>query len=184
MPQVFGLVQNISLIVPSGTVMPFSSSITPSGFIFCDGSAISRTVYASLFSAINTLYGVGDGSTTFNIPDCRGIFLRGVGTNGVISASNGSSYNGNLAAYVRDQMQGHHHPDSGHVHGPPPGTSAYVINSSGYALIGGGGQGFSVNSGTGYAAIGNPSTDGSNGTPLTGAQTQPANLSVRYLIKY
>ena len=62
--------------IPIGSVSAFSASV-PSGWIDCDGSAISRTSYASLFSEIGTLYGVGDGSTTFNIPDLRGEFIRG-----------------------------------------------------------------------------------------------------------
>lgn len=60
-----------------GQVCFFAMLTAPAGFLFCDGSAVSRTTYASLFSAIGTLYGVGDGSTTFNLPDLRGEFIRG-----------------------------------------------------------------------------------------------------------
>lgn len=55
--------------LPSGVYLPFGGSVAPSGFLLCDGSAISRTVYADLFAAIGENYGVGNGSTTFNIPD-------------------------------------------------------------------------------------------------------------------
>jgi microcystin-dependent protein len=62
---------------PSGIIAPFAGSSAPSGWLICNGIAYSRTTYASLFTAIGTLWGVGDGSTTFNIPDLRGQFLRG-----------------------------------------------------------------------------------------------------------
>ena len=56
-------------IWPAGTI--------PSGYLECDGSAVSRTTYATLFAVIGTMYGAGDGTTTFNLPDYRGEFLRG-----------------------------------------------------------------------------------------------------------
>lgn len=52
----------------------------PPGWLFCDGRAVSRTTYAALFAAIGTKFGVGDGSTTFNIPDLRGRVMVGSGT--------------------------------------------------------------------------------------------------------
>lgn len=69
-------------IAPTGTVLPFAGSTAPEGWLLCDGTAKSRTTYANLFAVISTTYGVGDGSTTFNIPDMRGVFPRGSGTNG------------------------------------------------------------------------------------------------------
>lgn len=53
----------------------------PEGYLYCDGSAIGRETYKELFDAIGTLYGAGDGSTTFNILDLRGLFVRGDGGN-------------------------------------------------------------------------------------------------------
>lgn len=61
---------------PSGAVHYFAMSTAPSGWLKANGAAISRTTYAGLFAAIGTVFGVGDGSTTFNIPDLRGEFLR------------------------------------------------------------------------------------------------------------
>lgn len=66
-------VQNL---VPPGVVFPYAGPTPPTGWLLCDGSAVSRTTYARLFAAIGTVYGVGDGSTTFNLPDLRGEFLR------------------------------------------------------------------------------------------------------------
>lgn len=62
---------------PAGAVMHFAMNAAPSGWLKADGTAVSRTTYASLFAAIGTTFGVGDGSTTFNLPDLRGEFVRG-----------------------------------------------------------------------------------------------------------
>jgi hypothetical protein len=64
--------------VPSGAVMVFAMNSAPSGYLACNGTAVSRTTYAALFAAIGTTYGAGDGSTTFTLPDLRGEFLRGI----------------------------------------------------------------------------------------------------------
>lgn len=69
-------------VAPTGTVLPFAGSVAPEGWAFCDGSAKSRTGYSKLFAVISTSFGTGDGSTTFNLPDMRGVFPRGSGTNG------------------------------------------------------------------------------------------------------
>lgn len=55
--------------VPVGTVLVFAGSTAPTGYLLCDGSAVSRTTYSALFSVIGTTYGVGDGSSTFNLPN-------------------------------------------------------------------------------------------------------------------
>jgi microcystin-dependent protein len=65
-----------ALVMPTGVVLPFAGTAAPTGWLACDGTAISRTTYASLFAAVSTSYGVGDGSTTFNLPDFRGRFPR------------------------------------------------------------------------------------------------------------
>ena len=57
---------------PAGIVSQFAGSTAPTGWMLCDGTAVSRTTYASLFAAIGTTYGAGDGSTTFNLPNLRG----------------------------------------------------------------------------------------------------------------
>ena len=63
--------------VPSGAVMHFAMKSAPTGWLKADGSAVSRTQYPALFAAIGTTFGVGDGRTTFNLPDLRGEFVRG-----------------------------------------------------------------------------------------------------------
>jgi microcystin-dependent protein len=65
-------------LTPPGAISGFGGAAVPSGWLLCDGSAVSRTTYASLFAIIGVAYGYGDQSTTFNVPDFRGQFLRGV----------------------------------------------------------------------------------------------------------
>ena len=59
-------------VMPVGCVIPFAGAAAPTGWLLCQGQAVSRTTYAQLFSVIGTTYGSGDGSTTFNLPDMRG----------------------------------------------------------------------------------------------------------------
>ena len=71
-----------AVALPPGVVLPFAGAgNVPDGYYLCDGSAVSRTDDAGLFAAIGTAYGAGDGSTTFNLPDFRGKFLRGYKAN-------------------------------------------------------------------------------------------------------
>lgn len=63
--------------VPSGTIIWTARNTAPTGYLPADGAAVSRTTYAALFSAISTGFGAGNGSTTFNVPDLRGEFIRG-----------------------------------------------------------------------------------------------------------
>ena len=67
--------------IPTGVVMPYAGTAAPTGWSICDGSAISRTTYANLFSVTSTAFGVGDGSTTFNIPNLSDRLLLGKGSN-------------------------------------------------------------------------------------------------------
>jgi phage-related tail fiber protein len=62
---------------PAGSVLWFAMQIPPNGYLACNGQAVSRTTYLTLFQAIGTVFGAGDGSSTFNIPDLRGEFVRG-----------------------------------------------------------------------------------------------------------
>lgn len=60
------------LITPAGIVTPYAGTTAPTGWLMCDGSAVSRATYAALYTAIGTAYGAGDGTTTFNLPDAKG----------------------------------------------------------------------------------------------------------------
>ena len=76
----------VTTSVPTGAVWMFSTGTAPSGWLLCDGSAVSRTTYATLFGVIGTTYGVGDGSTTFNLPNFSSKFPYG-GTPGATGGS-------------------------------------------------------------------------------------------------
>jgi microcystin-dependent protein len=77
----------------SGMVVDFAGSTAPEGWLECDGSAVSRTTYADLFAAIGVIHGSGDGSTTFNLPDARGIFRRGRQVLTTVSGSGSAASN-------------------------------------------------------------------------------------------
>jgi hypothetical protein len=69
---VSGLGATPTNVIPVGMLSPYAGTSAPANWLLCDGSAVSRTTYAALFAVTSTAYGVGDGSTTFNVPDLRG----------------------------------------------------------------------------------------------------------------
>tara|TARA_R100001463_G_scaffold29577_1_gene67213 strand:+ start:146 stop:688 length:543 start_codon:yes stop_codon:yes gene_type:complete len=167
-----------------GMIAPFGMSSVPTGWLACDGSAVSRTTYADLFTAIGTTWGAGDGSSTFALPDLEGAFLRGTGGHGThqMATEGGSDHftGPNVGSFEDDQMQGHQHTQlsvgSGVLSG---GSTSGGLN---YLLAVGGSSGFSnIHYGD---IIGNPTSDGTNGTPRTGDETRPFNAGVKYCIKY
>jgi microcystin-dependent protein len=92
-------------LLPAGAVMPFAMNSAPSGWLAANGDAVSRSTYAALFAAISTTHGVGDGSTTFNVPDLRGVFVRGSGSQTI----SGTAYSGTFAAKQQDALKTHTH---------------------------------------------------------------------------
>lgn len=82
--------QNIFLLVPAGTVLSYAGVTVPNGYLICDGSEISRDVYSNLFATIGTVFGNGDGTTTFLIPDMRDRFLMGTGASFSLGETGGS----------------------------------------------------------------------------------------------
>ena len=93
-----------------GSVTPFAMTAPPEGWLICNGEAVSRTTYARLFEKIGTTFGQGDGQTTFNLPDLRGVFIRGWDTD------NRFDWEREFGSYQNDQIQSHTHQDSGHSH--------------------------------------------------------------------
>lgn len=73
----------------SGSIVMFAGSVAPEGWLICDGSAVSRETYSSLYSVIGDLYGSGDGSTTFNLPDLTGRVLIGSSSSHPAASSGG-----------------------------------------------------------------------------------------------
>jgi hypothetical protein len=164
---------------PPGTVSAYMGTVAPNGWLLCDGSAISRTTYTVLFSIIGTASGNGNGTTTFNLPDMRGMFLRGVdGTAGndpdklTRTASNLGGNTGNAVGSKEiDAFQGHIH-FCGVGPSGVPGPRLNGGSASGVAF-------FNNNYPTN-----NPQDNGINGTPRTGNETRPKNIYVNYIIKY
>lgn len=102
--------------MPAGCIVPFAgpASNIPAGWLLCDGSAVSRSTYINLYNAIGVAWGTGDGSTTFNLPDLRGMFLRGVaGTDTVgdpdantrLANANGGNSGNNVGSYQGDAIR-------------------------------------------------------------------------------
>lgn len=74
-----GVCEGASVNIPVGGILPFGGNTVPGGWLLCDGTDVSRVVYADLFAVIGTAYGVGDGVTTFNLPDLRRRVPAGAG---------------------------------------------------------------------------------------------------------
>lgn len=153
-------------LVPPGTVLPYAGTIAPPGFLLCNGTSYSATAYPALFAVIGYTYG-GSGST-FNIPDTRGIFVRGAGTNGTLTMANGTAFSTTLGAKQNDQFQGH-------AHSIP--SNAIAGTALGFNMNFGGSQPYNLNS-NGLAS------DGTNGAQRSGPETRPANVALNYIIKY
>ena len=99
-------------LTPAGTIIYSARTTAPTGYLKANGAAVSRTTYATLFAAIGTLYGSGDGSTTFNVPDLRGEFIRG------FDDSRGIDSGRSMGSSQTEMIGPHNHTinDSGHNH--------------------------------------------------------------------
>lgn len=103
------LVESQSLPFLVGQVGFFGMINAPIGFLKCNGAAVSRTTYAALFAAIGTTYGAGDGSTTFNLPDLRGEFLR------CLDDGRGVDTGRAIGSAQDHQMESHNHTLPGNI---------------------------------------------------------------------
>ena len=77
--------------IPTATIVPWSDSTVPSGFLECNGAAVSRTTYSALFAIIGTTYGAGDGSSTFNVPDLQDNVAVGKSNNKALGSTGGAN---------------------------------------------------------------------------------------------
>jgi len=98
---------------PAGAVIGFAGASAPSGWVFCDGSAISRTTYAGLFAVIAEIYGVGDGSTTFNVPNLKGRVPVGLDSGQIEFNALADSGGANKHTLLIAEMPAHTHGVSG-----------------------------------------------------------------------
>lgn len=162
--------------LPAGAVQFFAMSAAPSGWLVANGAAISRTTYATLFAAIGTLYGVGDGTTTFNLPNLDGQFVRGWDSSGLVDpgrtfgSSQGQSFASHThAATVTDP--GHSHIMSQNVGGVTSGA-----NFTTTAVVGGIPPSWPTQSALTGITVANASTGGT--------ETRPVNVALLACIKY
>ena len=162
---------------PVGSIQPFAGESAPAGWLICDGSEINRNEYRSLFDIIGEKFGSGNGTTTFNLPDFRGEFLRGW-DNGRGRDPDALSRNGgdNIGSTQDDAFQGHGHNiwlqfgNAAHPNYPPGGQYSFVGNDPNYGPHGG--------------KIINPTSIGSFGSPRYTSETRPKNVYVNFIIKY
>lgn len=165
---------------PAGTIIAFTGTSAPSGWLICDGSAVSRATYAGLFAVLSTSWGQGDNATTFNIPDMRGVFLRGR-ANGSTNDSDratrtalatGGATGDNVGSYQADAIAQHLH------------TAGYQSwDASGSPNTSGATEEGRVLFGTGSTEQTNIfSTAVTNGA-TTSTETRPNNVYFNYIVK-
>lgn len=114
-------------IVPAGSVLTFAGTSAPTGYLICDGSSVSRTTYSALFSVISTFHGTLS-STTFNIPDYRGRFLRMLAGTSTVDPDKatrtamavGGSTGNSIGSIQGHAFQTHTHTQSAHNHTQSP----------------------------------------------------------------
>lgn len=159
-------------VAPTGSVMFFAMSTAPAGWLIANGAEVSRATYAALFTAIGTLYGAGNGSSTFNLPNLNGQFLRGWDGSG--SVDPGRVFGSTQA----DAFESHTHAptvsDPGHAH-----TIQIGQNNSASYLPGGGMICAGYLTGTDGAFTGITVTIASTG----GTETRPTNVALLACIK-
>lgn len=105
-----------------GTIVMTARDSAPVGWLLCDGAAVSRTTYAALFAAIGTKFGIGNGSSTFNVPDMRGRFplgLAAAGTGSVLGQTGGQLDHTHTGAAHTHVIAAHTHTIPGHNHSVP-----------------------------------------------------------------
>jgi microcystin-dependent protein len=113
--------------IPSGSMQMWPTATAPTGYLLCAGAAVSRTTYAALYAVIGTTYGVGDGTTTFNVPDLRGRMPFGVSGSYALASTGGSA-----DAIVVSHTHAATVTDAGHSHtltagqGSQPGVNSYL----------------------------------------------------------
>ena len=77
--------------IPTATIVPWSSASVPTGFLECNGQAVSRSTYSALFAIVSTTYGTGDGASTFNVPDLQDNVAVGKSNNKALASTGGAN---------------------------------------------------------------------------------------------
>lgn len=164
-----GVVDSTAVIdgLPIGSIIQYSTTTAPDGYLYCDGSYVSTTTYSQLFAVTGHRYStftVAGSPAVFQLPDFRGMFARGADPTAVRDTDFRV-----VGSTQTDTMQGHRHSGSE--------TSVYYRSSPYQAAL-------VPSSGGASSATGGPITDGTNGTPRTGLETRPENIAVAFMIKY
>jgi len=146
----------------TGTIVPWSSASIPSGFLECDGSAVSRSTYSALFAIIGTTYGAGDGSTTFLVPDLQDntpVGKSGTKALGSTGGANTVAATGNVGGSTANatlstaQLASHDHQYQSYTNSGNPATAAIATfnQARGFALTQVGGIIQNTGSGQGHS---------------------------------
>jgi microcystin-dependent protein len=170
--------------MPSGSIMQYAGATAPTGYLLCDGSAVSRTTYSALFAVTNTTYGVGDGSTTFNLPNMQSRLPIGAGTgSGLTLRTRGTTYGTETFTLVAGNIPSLTSSNAGsHSHTPASGGSIgnSGISTANLAVSGGSQWGFS--SGTITSTAPDHTHTVGSGSP-SAITFLPPTLALNYIIK-
>jgi phage-related tail fiber protein len=164
---------NLSQLYMTGAIFYFAMQNPPEGFLVCDGSAISRSTYNTLFNVINNLYGNGDGNTTFNLPDLRGQFIRGFDSSGSVDRDRNKAGFGTKQEDALIEFSYSASVEGGSIN--VGGSSASGITQNGGPSWGGGRFSFDSR---------NFNPPGSGDRIKTSTETRPKNISLLPCIKY
>lgn len=130
-----GTAPSFANVLPQvGTVIMHAGNTAPDGWLLCDGSAVSRTTYSALFAVVSTTFGVGDNSTTFNLPNQSGRTVLGVGTGaGLTARALAATVGAETVAITTSEMASHSHSasDSGHTHAAANSANNSVAHTHG-----------------------------------------------------
>lgn len=166
-------------IFPPGLVAPYAGSSAPSGWLLCDGAAVSRTTYAALFAIIGTTYGSGDGSTTFNTPDLTGRVVAGKESSETRLTTAVCGINGGTLGAAGGDQRLHQHTHTATVTDP-----GHVHQVDSFAVAGAGGSSVGVTSGTKNTAGSTTGITVSNANAGAGSsQNVQPTIVLNYLIK-
>ena len=183
----FSIVQG----VPSGAVFCIAVASVPSGYLECNGAAVSRTTYAALFAIIGTNYGTGNGSSTFNLPDLRGEFVRGF-DNGrgvdsgrsVASSQSAQNQSHNHSASATSTAGAHSHSlNYQRKHVEDTGTAAITDIRREGGDGDGGSQTFTNDTTSGFMNNATVSVSTSVSIGNQGSEARPRNIAMMYVIK-
>lgn len=168
--------------LPAGSIMAWGTNTPPANWLIADGSAVSRSVYSSLFAVIGTQYGAGDGTTTFNLPDLRGRVPvgRNAATFGTLGATGGSETN----TLTANNLPAHTHPitDPGHSHGLNGSLVSSFVGYGQNSPINGNAANPSGNNTTTSATTG--ITVGNNSTTNSAVNNLQPYQVLNYIIKF